>query len=60
MTRENRPGHFPGVRVKPLCHLSTATICRTNALPGQAESLILGVESLRCEDSNPVSETTTN
>jgi hypothetical protein len=23
MTQENRLGHFPGVRVKPLCHLST-------------------------------------
>jgi hypothetical protein len=38
MSQENSPGHFPGVRVKPLCHLSTGEICRTDALPGQADS----------------------
>ena len=31
--------HFPGVRVKPLCHLSTAEICRMDAPPGQADSV---------------------
>jgi hypothetical protein len=38
MTQEKGRGHFPGVRVKPLCHLSTVRICRTRTLQGQAES----------------------
>jgi hypothetical protein len=38
MTQEKGRCHFPGVRVKPLCHLSTCHSHRTDALRGQVDS----------------------
>jgi hypothetical protein len=55
MTQDKGPGHFPGVRVKPLCHLSIAISIRINPPPEQAHSKILPNATLpsviRCQTS---------
>ena len=55
MTQEKGPGHFPGVRVKPLCHLSIAISIRISPPPEQADSTILPNATLlsfiRCQAS---------